>query len=140
MTTSTDTPVLDGPDQAAIGAMPARMVKAWAEHDADAFSELFTEDGTLILPGVYVKGRTAIRDFMAEAYRGRYAGTTVTGQPIEVKPLGPNAVAVLTVGGVIAAGRTELAPENAIRASWILVKRDGTWALSVYQNCPRDPS
>ncbi|WP_422739182.1 SgcJ/EcaC family oxidoreductase [Micromonospora sp. WMMD729] len=140
MTTKTEAPVLGGSDQAAIGAVSARMVKAWAAHDADAFAELFAEDGTLILPGVYVKGRTAIRDYMADAYRGVYAGTTVTGAPIDVKPLGPGAVALLTVGGVIAAGRTELADGDAIRASWILVKRDDAWLLSVYQNCPRDPA
>ena len=140
MTTSTQAPVLDGSDQAAIAAMSSRMVNSWAAHDADAFAELFAEDGTLILPGVYVKGRTAIRDYMADAYQGVYAGTTVTGKPIDLKPLGPSAVALVTVGGVIAAGHSELAPADAIRASWILVKRNDAWVLSVYQNCPRDPA
>ena len=129
---------LDNADQAAIAAVPARMVAAWRAHDADAFADLFAEDGTMILPGLVRHGRDAIRDYMAQAYQGPYRGTTVTGQPIAVKPLAAGAVALLTEGGVIASGTDELDPKDAIRASWILVKRDDKWVLAVYQNCPRD--
>lgn len=126
-------------EQAEIAAVPARMVAAWAAHDAAAFADLFTPDGTLILPGVYKKGRDEIREFMLAGYSGPYNGTRVTGSPIEIKPLAHGAVALLTVGGVLAPGETELSAQAAIRASWILVRRDGTWQLAVYQNCPRDP-
>ena len=125
-------------DQAAIAAVPARMVKAWAAHDADAFADLFVEDGSMMLPGKYKKGKDEIRSFMAAAFAGPYQGTQVTGSPIEIKPLGTGAVALLTEGGVIEAGQSELSDAAAIRASWILVKREGNWLLSVYQNCPRD--
>jgi uncharacterized protein (TIGR02246 family) len=143
MTTNTPeygTTALSGSEQAEIAALPARMVKAWAAHDATAFSELFAQDGTLILPGIYKKGREEIRKFMEAGYTGPYKGTTVTGSPLDVKLLGEGAVALLTVGGVIAPGETELSADAAIRASWILVKRDGEWQLAVYQNCPRDPA
>ncbi|HEY0169290.1 MAG TPA: SgcJ/EcaC family oxidoreductase [Jatrophihabitans sp.] len=143
MTTTTSVPSAAGPsaaDMAAIAAVPARMVAAWAAHDADAFAELFTEDGTLILPGVYKKGHDEIRDFMAAQFDGAYKGSTVTGSPIEIKPLRAGAVAVITQGGVMPAGETEVPDEAAIRASWILVKRGRKWLLAVYQNCPRDPA
>ncbi|MEO3772708.1 SgcJ/EcaC family oxidoreductase [Micromonospora sp. B9E7] len=134
----TTAPTDPNAEQAEIAAVPARMVAAWAAHDADAFADLFTEDGTLILPGVYKKSRDEIREFMASQYAGPYQGTRVTGTPIGLKPLAAGAVALLTTGGVIAPGETELADRDAIRASWILVKRDGRWQLAVYQNCPRD--
>jgi uncharacterized protein (TIGR02246 family) len=127
-------------DYTAIAAVPARMIAAWAAHDADAFADLFTEDGTLILPGVYKKGKDAIRAYMAAEYAGAYQGTTVTGAPIEIKPLRAGAVALISQGGVIPAGQSKLPDEAAIRASWILVKRGRKWLLSVYQNCPRDPA
>jgi uncharacterized protein (TIGR02246 family) len=135
---STAAPAMSSTDQEEITAVPARMVAAWAEHDADAFADLFTQDGTLILPGVYQKGRDQIREFMAMAYAGPYQGTRVTGQPIDLKVLADGAVALLTMGGVLAPGETELSDRAAIRASWILVKREGRWQLAVYQNCPRD--
>lgn len=131
-------PAIPGTDRADITAVPARMVAAWAAHDADAFADLFAPDGTLILPGVYRKGRDQIREFMTTAYAGPYRGTRVTGTPIDIKVLGEGAVAVLTEGGVLAPGATELSDDAAIRASWILVKREGRWQLAVYQNCPRD--
>lgn len=133
-----DAAILSGPEQAEIAAVPARMMKAWAAHDATAFSELFIQDGTLILPGIYKEGREEIRKFMEAGYAGPYNGTRVIGSPLDLKPLGEGAVALLTVGGVLAPGETELSTEAAIRASWILVRRDGKWQLAVYQNCPRD--
>src|SRR5579872_6975470 len=123
---------------AEVAAVPGRLVSAWAAHDAEAFAQLFVQDGTLILPGVYKKGRDEIRKFMEDGYAGQYKGTSVTGTPLEIKPLGPGAVALITVGGVLPAGETELTAKTAIRASWILVDDDGTWRLAVYQNCPRD--
>jgi uncharacterized protein (TIGR02246 family) len=71
---------------------------------------------------------------------GPYQGATVTGSPPDLKPLGSDAAALLTTGGVIAAGEAGLSARDAIRASWILVRRDGRWQLAVYQNCPRDPA
>lgn len=128
-----------GIDRDAVAAVPARMVEIWAKHDAAGFAELFAEDGTLILPGVYKHGRAEIQDFMAAAFAGPYQGSRVTGEPIDMKPLAPGAVALITTGGVLAAGETELSAAAAIRATWILVQHDGAWRLAVYQNCPRDP-
>ena len=122
-------------------AIPGRLVSAWAAHDAVAFSQLFIEDGTMILPGVYKRGREEIRKHMEAGYAGQYKGTTVAGSPLEAKPLGNDAVALITVGGVIEPGEKEYSSKEAIRASWILVKDDDDmWRLSVYHNCPRDPA
>jgi len=127
-----------GVDPAAIAAVPARMVAAWAAHDADAFADLFVDDGTMILPGVVQNGRDQIREFMAAGYEGPYKGTRVTGAPLQMKLLAPGAVALVTEGGVIGADEEGLSDRAAIRASWILVQRDGDWKLAVYHNCPRD--
>lgn len=142
MTSNTSAPSASKvPDalMAELAAVPGRLVSAWAAHDAEAFSQLFTPDGTLILPGVYKKGRDEIRQFMAAGYAGPYKGTNVTGTPLDIKPLGSDAFALLTVGGVLAPGEKEVSSKEAIRAAWILVKNEGMWRLAVYQNCPRDP-
>jgi len=139
-TSASSTPKLSKAVMGEIAAVPGRLVAAWAAHDAEAFSQLFISDGTLILPGVYKKGRDEIREFMTAGYAGPYKGTSVTGTPLDMKPLGTRAVALVTVGGVIGAGEKELSSKQAIRASWILVKDDDTWRLAVYQNSPRDPS
>ncbi|GAA4092642.1 MULTISPECIES: SgcJ/EcaC family oxidoreductase [Actinomadura] len=129
--TTTDTSA----DQAAIAAVPQRVVQAWAAHDADAFARVFVEDGTMILPGVFRKGHDDIRAFMTDAFQGRFKGTQVTGKPIDMRRYGNTAV-VVTQGGVLAPGETEPSKERAIRATWVVVKDQGEWRLAAYQNSP----
>nr|WTA64410.1 SgcJ/EcaC family oxidoreductase [Micromonospora sp. NBC_00855] len=123
-------------DQAAAAAVPLQIIAAWQRHDADAFADVFTPDGTMILPGLYRRGRDEIRDFMSTGFAGPYRGTQVTGEPFHVTFLGPDTALLLTKGGVLAPGEDTVAEERQIRASWLLAKRDGRWLLAAYQNTP----
>ncbi|WP_433202056.1 SgcJ/EcaC family oxidoreductase [Dactylosporangium sp. CS-047395] len=123
-------------DLAAVTALPQRLIEAWSKADAAAFGDLFVEDGTMIMPGRYFQGRAAIEEFMAQAFAGPYKGTQVTGTPLELKVLDANAIVLVSLGGVIAAGEDELSEAAKIRASWVTTKRDGQWRLAVYQNSP----
>ncbi|MEV5017669.1 SgcJ/EcaC family oxidoreductase [Streptomyces sp. NPDC053780] len=124
-------------DKAAVAAVPQRIVEAWASYDADAFAEVFTADGTLILPGFFEKGRDAIRAFAAAAFAGPYKGTRVTGTPVDIRFLSAEAGILVTRGGILTPGQDEPSPERAVHASWLVVKQDGRWQLAAYQNSPR---
>jgi uncharacterized protein (TIGR02246 family) len=134
---TTKTATLTNADMAAIKAVPMRIVSAWGKQDAVAFSKVFTEDGSMILPGVYKKGRSEILSFMADAFVGPYRGTQVTGVPIDFLSLGDQSAVLVTEGGVLAPGEVEVPPERAIRATWVVLKRDGEWRLAAYQNSPK---
>jgi uncharacterized protein (TIGR02246 family) len=124
-------------DQAVVATIPKRIVTAWEAHDADAFAEVFTEDGTMILAGVYKKGRDDIREFMAAQFEGPFKGTRVAGDPVDIRFFTGAAGMLITEGGVLRPGDTEVAAQQAIRASWLVVKKDATWHLAAYQNSPR---
>lgn len=127
-------------DQAAVWTVSQRIVAAWANNDAVAFAEVFAEDGTMILPGVYRQGRDAIRAYMAAAFAGPLKGTRVAGQPINIRFLGLDAMLLITAGGVLAPGDSQVSDARAIRASWLVARSDGEWQLVAYQNSPRGDS
>ncbi|HEU5475573.1 MAG TPA: SgcJ/EcaC family oxidoreductase [Actinophytocola sp.] len=132
MTTSPE----NAADAAAVAALTQRVIAAWAYHDADAFAEVFTEDGTMILPGLYRKGREEIREYLKDAFDNQYKGTQVTGRPLDIRFFGSEAGVLITQGGVLAPGESAVSDDQAIRASWLVVKQDGEWRLAGYQNSP----
>ena len=127
---------LPAADQAAVAALTQRVIAAWAYQDADGFADVFTEDGSMILPGLYRKGREEIREYLKDAFENQYKDTQVTGKPLDIRALGADVALLLTQGGVLAPGESAVSDEQAIRASWLVVKRDGDWMLAAYQNSP----
>ena len=111
---------------AAIASLTQRMIAVWAVGDAESIAGPFVEDGTLILADTYCDGRAAIQAYFAEAFRGEYQGTQVTGKPLAGRFFGPDAGVLLTLGGVLEPGETEVSSKQAIRASWTVVRRDGS--------------
>lgn len=119
-------------------SVPLRLVQAWTQNDGQAVAEVFTEDGIMILPGdVFKRGREEIGGFMAAAYAGPFKGTGVIGRPVDVRFVADDVALLRTHGGILAPGETEIAPELAVRSTWVVVKRDETWQLAAYQNSPR---
>lgn len=125
-------------DHAAVAELAQRLVAAWSGHDADAFADLFVDDGTMILPGVLRSGRAEIRGFMARAFDTEYKASHLTGQALGLRFLCPDVALLITEGGMLPPGATEVPGDQAIRATWLAVKRDGQWLLANYQNSPRN--
>lgn len=126
-----------GADEKAALTVPMRIQAAWASNDADAFAGVFAENGSLLLGDRQLTSREEIRSYMAEAFAGGYRGAHVKGWPIEVTFLTEDVAMIVTEGGVIPAGRSELDPLDMIRATWIVVRRaDGTLELMSHQSSP----
>jgi uncharacterized protein (TIGR02246 family) len=137
MSTATSATLSDA-DKVAIASLTQRVIAAWAYHDAESFADVFTEDGTMVLEGVFQKGRAGIRDYMTAAFEGVYKGTQVTGKPLDMRPLGPDAAILLSQGGVLEADESEVSESGAVRAAWVVLRQDGEWRLAAYQNTPKN--
>jgi uncharacterized protein (TIGR02246 family) len=112
------------------------LYKAWADNDADAFVASYTEDATSILPGSYSVGRAATRDRMAAAFAGPLKGSRARDEVQSVRHLGADAAIVVTRSAVVMAGETEPPGDRWVIATWTLTRRNGTWLLAAYHNCP----
>jgi len=123
------------PTDSALSVIQA-VYDAWADNDADAFAALYTEDATVVQPGIHKKSNDDIRTTRAAGFAGPLKGSRVLDKPQSIRLLGSDAAIVITEGGVLMAGQTELPPERLVRATWVLTKRDGQWYVAAYQNSP----
>jgi uncharacterized protein (TIGR02246 family) len=121
----------------AVLTVPMRIRAAWAANDADAFADLFAENGSLLMRDTQLTSREQIRSFMAQAFGGPLKGAYVKGWPIAVTFLTKRVAIVITEGGFLMPWDTELRDENFIRSTWVITKQfDGRLRLSSHHSSP----
>ncbi len=135
MTSKTTTAGSDADRQAILDVL-ASVYKAWEAGDADAFVADYTDDATVVQPGVYKKDREEIRATMAAGFAGPLSGSRATDHPADVRFLTDDTAVVISEGGIIFPGQDAVASERLVRATWVLVKRDDAWRIASYHNRP----
>lgn len=125
-----------GEDDRAVLTVPQMIMAAWAANDADLFAGVFTDNGSLLMRNDQLTSREQIHAYMADGFRGVYRGARVIGWPLDVKYLAPDVAMIVTQGGILLDGDTELHPDREIRAIWIVVARDRRWRLMSHQSSP----
>ena len=135
MTSKTTTAGSDT-DRQAIRDVLANLYKAWEAGDAEAFVADYTEDATVVQPGVYKKDREEVRTTMAAGFAGPLSGSRATDHPSSIRFLTDDAAIVISEGGIIFAGQDAVASEGLVRATWVLVRRGGAWRIACYHNSP----
>ena len=135
MTSKTTTAGSDAGRQAVLDVL-ARLYQAWEAGDAETFVADYTEDATVVQPGVYKKDREEVRTTMAAAFAGPLSGSRATDHPSSIRFLTDDTAIVISEGGIIFPGQDAVASEGMVRASWVLVRRDGGWRIASYHNSP----
>lgn len=120
----------------AVLTVPQLIKAAWAANDAELFADVFTENGSLLMQDKQLTSRDEIRAFMAAGFRGPFKGAHVDGWPLTLTFLRPDAAMVVTQGGIMLDGETEIAPQREIRAMWVIVARGNRWRLLSHQSSP----
>jgi uncharacterized protein (TIGR02246 family) len=137
MTTTSDAPTRAGEEAAVLSVLDASY-QAWADNDADAMVQYYTDDATIVLavPAVYSNGKETIRAGMAGGFSGPLKGTRPLDVPENVRLLGDDTAIVVSVGGILQSGETELPDDRKRRSTWVLSKHTGTWLIAAYHNSP----
>jgi uncharacterized protein (TIGR02246 family) len=135
MTSTTITAGSDADQQAVLDVL-ARLYKAWEANDAGTFVADYTDDASVIQPGVYKKNREEIRTTMAAGFAGPLSGSRATDHPVDIRFLTADTAIVVSEGGIIFPGQDAVASERLVRATWVLVRRDNAWRIASYHNSP----
>lgn len=125
-----------GDEERAVLTVPMRIQSAWARNDADAFADVFTANGSLLMQDEQLISREAIRTYMLGGFRGPLNGARVRGWPLSVNFVSDDVGVVITQGGIIFPGDEDIAPERLIRATWVIVRLDSGWKLLSHQSSP----
>jgi uncharacterized protein (TIGR02246 family) len=120
-------------ETAAVRELLAKLYAAWAAGDADAFADLYTDDATVVMPGVFHHGREAVRRYMAAGFAGPLRGSRGVDEPQQIRILGDVAILV-SKAGILMSGEAELPSERERFATWVLCKQDGDWRVAAYAN------
>jgi uncharacterized protein (TIGR02246 family) len=113
-----------------------RVYVAWAAGDAGAFADLYLDDATVVLPGVYHQGRTAVREYMAAGFAGPLRGSRGIDEPQDIRVLGGDTAIVVSRAGILMDGEQDVPAERERLATWVLSKHAGRWMIAAYANAP----
>jgi uncharacterized protein (TIGR02246 family) len=122
--------------EGAVLTVPLRIRAAWERNDADAFAEVFIDNGSLLVGDEQLRGREEIRSYMAEAFGGTYRGTSISEEPVEIQMLTDDTAIAITQGGICQVGESAVDPAGEYRAMWVIVQQHGDWRLAARQTSP----
>jgi uncharacterized protein (TIGR02246 family) len=125
----------NGPEGTVL-TVPLRLRAAWERNDADAFADVFTENGSMLAGDEQLTGREQIRAYMTEAFAGPLQGSRLSVQPLDIRLLTGDVGMAVTQGGVIQQGATDLDPGQEARGVWVTARQHGEWRLVSYQTSP----
>jgi uncharacterized protein (TIGR02246 family) len=123
-------------DEKAVREVLGRLYAAWADNDADAFAALYTDDATVVMPGVLNQGRAKVREHMAAGFEGPLKGTRAVDEPLEIRIIDGSTAIVVSRAGILMAGERDLTAEHERLATWVLCQQDGQWLIAAYANAP----
>jgi uncharacterized protein (TIGR02246 family) len=122
-------------DTAAVRDLLRQMQADWAAGDADAFASRYLEDATVVLPGVFQRGRAQVREFMAARFAGPFKGSRGVDEPQDIRILGDTAI-VVSRSGVLMAGEQDVPADRVRLGTWVLARQDDRWQVAAFSNSP----
>lgn len=125
-------------DATAVREVLSQAYTAWADNDADAFAALYTEDATVVMPGVFHPDRAAMHAYMGAGFAGPLKGSRAVDEERSLRILGDAAV-VISRSIILRAGEPDVpadADARTVTATWVLARTGAGWKIAAYANAP----
>jgi uncharacterized protein (TIGR02246 family) len=123
-------------DRAAVTAVIASLLDAWARHDADAYGALFTDDATYVTwLGTYFRGRREITESHRALWAKFLKGSRLADQILDVRLVGPDAAIVTSRGDTYKRKRPKKLTK--VQTYTLVREHDGQWRIAAFQNTKR---
>jgi uncharacterized protein (TIGR02246 family) len=117
--------------QDAVEQFLERLRAAWDAGDAASYAALFAEDATyVIFLGEVLIGRTAIERNHVDVFERWQKGTRMAVKAIAIRPMGPEACCLLTIGGI---GEHNPIPYDKFQ-TFAVVHQGDRWLCAAFQN------
>ena len=116
------------PDKS-VQAVFKAMSEAWAAPDATEVAACYTDDATVIGPGIYLRGRDDIRQSMAVAFAGPLKDSLRPHSTQSVRFLPGGTAIVVTESATIFPGEAAAPPDRQHLVTWLLTGHDDQWLV-----------
>jgi uncharacterized protein (TIGR02246 family) len=122
-------------DDTQVCALFQQMLDGWNHEDATAFAAPFSDDATFIaFDGTQLIGRQSVQDFHEPLFRTHLKGMRLFGRIEALHRLADDIGFVRAVGSTSNAGGKNPAPQRDSVQTLTVVKRDGEWRFTAFQN------
>lgn len=120
----------------AVVSLYTRLLDGWNRRDAATFARQFTADGSTVgYDGSQMDGRDAIETELARIF-AHHTPATYVARVRKVRALGPDAMLLRAVVGMVPPGKDVLNPERNAIQSLVAVLESGQPRIALFHNTP----
>ncbi len=123
-------------DEKAVRGLYKELLEAWNRRSGAAFAALFEDVSNVVgFDGSMMNGQSEIKTELSRIFADHVTAAYV-GIVREVRFLSPEVAVLRAVAGMVPPGQTDINPAVNTIQSLAVVKREGRWRISLYQNTP----
>ena len=130
------TPTVLQEDVSAIQKLYKRLINSWNEMDSEAYTALFTTDGSIIgFDGSQANGRKEIYEHLSGIFADHAPARFVTIVR-EIRLLSPSVGLLIAIAGMVPRNENEINPTTNAIQSLVVVKQEQHFMIALFQNTP----
>ena len=122
-------------DEQAIGTLYSEMMDAWSRGSGADFASAMTPDVEFVgFDGTWFHGKEDVAAAHQALFDTHLKRTRLIGSVVKIRFLSPDVAIVYARGNTIMRGRSKPDPARDSLQTLVVVRQDGTWRMTSFQN------